>query len=121
MTTQFELSKINQPVWDAFKAERLNQIYAKQEEKGAKNQQSAMINIAQYHEAAICLDSLCDNWNNLTLSQVERAKELKPAKVNHINGMIIYLYINRLVVINRDVAVSVIPIEYRQLVKMILE
>ena len=118
---QQPISEKNQPIWDKFQADRLKTIYAKQQEKGEQpNQKMAMLNMAQYHEVAICLDSLQKDWTKLTLEQVEKAKTLKPLKNNHINGLLIACYVNGWIPVNRDIAVNLIPVEYRQLVKMIL-
>ena len=121
MADRILLSEKNQPIWEQFKAERLTEIYAKQEAKdGQRNPTSAGLNIAQYHEVALYLNGLQDDWNNLTVDDIEQCNEAKPAKVNHVNGFLIRLYVRGWIKINRDVAVSIIPAEYRQLVKMIL-
>jgi hypothetical protein len=120
--TQQKLSEKNQHVWDLFQAERLNAIYAKQEAKGERDKKAAMLNVNQYHEIAICLDGLQSDWSNLTLSQIEKVRELKPSKNNHLNGLLIACYVNNWLPINRDIAIDLIPFEYRSLVvKLVLQ
>jgi hypothetical protein len=117
----YELSKQNQPIWDQFASKRLAEIKAKQMDHGEINEYSANNNVAQYKECAILLNSLQSDWHNLTLEQFEQAKKMKPQKQNHINGLVLHIYINKWVKINRDVAIAVIPVEYRQLVENIIQ
>jgi hypothetical protein len=116
-----QLSEKNQKTWDMFQTERLETIYAKQTAKtGERDKKAAMLNINQYHEIAICLDGLQSDWSNLTLSQIEKVRELKPSKNNHLNGLLIVCYVNGWLSVNRDIAINLVPVEYRQLVKLIL-
>jgi len=121
MTDRIQLSEKNQPIWAQFKAEKLEEILSKQEEKtGSHDPKAAGLNIAQYHEVALCLNTINPDWQTLTAEQVEKCNQQKPTKKNHVNGLLIRLYVNGWIKINRDIAVNIIPAEYRQLVKMIL-
>lgn len=120
MTTAYRLSDKNQPIWDKFHSLRYNEIIERQTAKGEVNIVSARINVAQYKEAAILLDSMCKDWEKLTVKIVNDAKAQKPAKAQMLNGLLIVCYGNGWIKVNSQVEIELIPTEYRQLVKHIL-
>lgn len=119
MTTAYRLSDKNQPIWEKFHSLRYDEIIKRQEAKGEANPVSARINLAQYKEAAILLDSMCKDWEKLTVKIVNDAKIEKPSKSQILNGLLIVCYSNGWINVNSQVEIELIPTEYRQLVKHI--
>lgn len=107
----FELSEKNQPIWDEFAKVRMIEIREAQERRGKINELSARVNIATYKEAVILLDSLCNDFSKLTLKIVEKAKNTK--RENHINGFLLSCHKLGLVSLSKEIAVSILPAEYR--------
>lgn len=116
----YELSEINQPVWEKFQAKRLAEILEKQAEKGEVNEKSAKINIAQYKEGAILLNSICKDFSKLTAKQIEQAKEIKPQKAGCINGFLLACVESEFVKLTRPSMMALIPVEYRFIAEKLL-
>jgi hypothetical protein len=116
MITKF--SDKNQPIWEKFYTLRYAEVIERQKEKGEVNEISARVNLAVYKEAAILLDSLCDDFTKLTLKVVERAKAQKRA--NHINGFLLECCNQGWIKLRSDVVISLIPAEYQNIVRSLV-
>lgn len=107
----FELSEKNQPIWNEFARVRMAEIVEAQERRGKINELSAKVNLATYKEAAILLDSLCNDFSKLTLKIVDKARNTK--RENHINGFLLSCRKLGLLSLPKDIAISILPAEYR--------
>ena len=120
MGKTIELSEKNQIVWDLFQLNRIQMIESKQALKGEINHKSTMINIAQYKECAIVLNSLVNDFNHLTGKMIIKSKNLKPQKLNHINGFLLDCYNNDYIKLNKDVIIELLPEEYKKAIVKLL-
>ena len=64
--------------------------------------------INQYRSTCYTLEEVLNgqSFENLTVAQVNKAREIKPTKVNHLNGFIIDTYNSNIVSYNSDVVIA---------------